>query len=280
MIDVTPFIQLGNNRLAPYVSGVADFVDRLDTDNGLEKTGLRSRPAETYIRNMLAVGVLSRIMRAAFLDADRRVIVLPECLKKYGEETCCKADLGDGSYTCTQCNSDCIVFESVERFVNDRTMLVLEPDDMNAYFADLRKSHGTVGVVGVACALTMLSGFERTLKHKHPTQGVFLNYASCGHHWAAPGYNTSYSLKRMTWVLNGSGGDVRDDIRARGETYSMEKADLSPDDFYRRLDGLSELFMDDYHPQFRKAFPDLDIYAVCEKIRDALVPDLITRDSV
>jgi len=281
MIDIAPFVQLGQERLAPYVSGVAAFIDKLGTKDGLEKTGLRAKPAETYIRNMLAVGVLSRIMRAAFLDVERRVIVLPECLKKYGEDTCCKADLGDGSATCTQCNSDCIVFESVERFVDKRTTLVLEPDDMDDYFANLRQSYGTVGVVGVACALTMLSGFERTLKHKHPTQGVFLNYASCGHHWADPGYNTAYSLRRMAWILNGGKETIiRDDILGRGQTYSMEKADLSPDDFYRRLDGMTELFMDDYHPRFRAAHPDLDVYALCEKIRDLLVPDLITRDSV
>ncbi len=280
MIDVAPFVQLGKDRLAPYVSGVEAFIEKLGAKDGLEKTSLRAKPAETYIRNMLAVGVLSRIMRPAFLETDRRVIVLPECLKKYGEETCCKADLGDGSYTCTQCNSDCIVFESVERFVNARTTLVLEPDDMDVYFADLRKSYGAVGIVGIACALTMLSGFQRTLKHKHPTQGVFLSYASCGHHWADPAYNTSYSLKRMAWVLNGNGSDIQDEIRGRGQTYSMEKPDLSPNDFYRRLDGMSELFMDDYHPRFRTAFPDLDTYALCEKIRDTLVPDLITRDSV
>jgi hypothetical protein len=280
MIDVAPFIQLGKDRLAPYLTGVPVFIDKLGAKGGLKKTKLRAKPPETYIRNMLAVGVLSRIMRPAFRETDRRVIVLPECLKKYGEETCCKADLGGGLYTCGQCNSDCIVFESVERFVDSRTTLVLEPDDMDVYFADLHKSYGAVGIVGVACALTMLSGFQRTLKHKHPTQGVFLNYASCGHHWAKPGYNTSYSLKRMAWVLNGSGSDIPDDIRGRGETYSMEKSDLSPDDFYRHLDNLSELFMEDYYPQLRIGSPDLDLYALCEKIRDLLVPDLITRDSV
>jgi hypothetical protein len=280
MIDVAPFVQLGRDRLAPYVLGVDTFVEQLDAKGGLKKTRLRAKPAETYIRNMLAVGLLSRIMRAAFLETKRRVIVLPECLKKYGEETCCKADLGDGSYTCSQCNSDCIVFESVEWFVNDQTTLVLEPDDMDVYFADLRKSYGTVGIVGVACALTMLSGFQRTLKHKLPTQGVFLNYASCGHHWADPGYNTSYSLKRMAWVLNGDGSDIQDDIRGRGQTYSMEKPPLTPEDFYHCLDDLSEVFMGDYLPKFRTAFPNLDIYEICEKVRDTIVPDLITRDSV
>ncbi len=279
MIDTTPLIELAGTELALYIAGVQDFIDRLDSPDGLKKTSLRSKPPDTYIRNMLCVGVLSRLMRTEFLKATRRVIVLPDCLKNYGEEACCKAEFPDGTSTCTQCNSECIVFESVERFVNGNTSLVLEPEDMNKYFADLRAEYGTVGIVGVACALTMLSGFEKTLRHKHPTQGVFLNYSSCAHHWADPAYNTSYSLKRMAWVLNKCNSSIRNDLQRRGETYSMEKPLLSPDDFYRRLDALADSFERDYLPRFRAAFPDADVYDLSREIQKIIVPDLITRDS-
>jgi len=279
MIDITPFIELGTAELTPYISDVQGFIDRLDTPDGLKKTSLRSKPPEIYIRNMLGVGVLSHIMRREFSAARRRIIVLPDCLKNYGEETCCKAELPDGTSTCTQCNSDCIVFESVERFVNGNTSLVLEPEDMDGYFADLRREYGMVGIVGVACVLTMLSGFEKTLKHKHPTQGVFLNYSSCAHHWADPAYNTSYSLKRMARALNRNGSSMHDYTQNRGETYSLEKSPLSPDDFYRRLDLLGDIFERDYLPRFNTSFPNLDIYDLSRKILDSIVPDLITRDS-
>jgi hypothetical protein len=244
----------------------------------LEKTSLRSKPLDTYIRNMLAVGVLNRIMRQAFLKTNRKIIVLPDCLKNYGEWECCKEDQGNES-VCTQCTSECIVYETTERFTNGRTDIVLEPDDMDAYFAGVRKEYGTVGIAGVACALTMLSGFDRTLKYKHPTQGVFLNYSSCAHHWADPAYNTNYSLRRMTWVMNSNGSSVQDEIRDRGETYSLEKPSLSPDDFYRRLDGLATIFEKDYLSYFQVAHPDADIYEISQEIQSAIVPDLITRDS-
>jgi len=280
MIDLDAFILAGTAVLAPYVSGVSGFVARLDAKDGLERTELRAKPPETYIRNILAVGVLSRRMREAFLKTQRRIIVLPECLKKYGEQTCCKADLSDGVSTCTQCNAECIVYETVERFCNTHTTLVLEPEDMDAYVAGLRKEYGTVGVVGVACVLTMLSGFEKTLPHEHPPQGVFLHYSSCDHHWAKPGYNTRYSLRRMAWVLGRNNMPASDDIRGRGETYSMEKGTLSPDDFYRRLEGLTDQFDRDYLPLFRADHPAADMYALSQRIYATLVPDLITRDKV
>ena len=224
MIDIRPYIQLGQSRLEPYLSGVESFIGSLGTAGGLEKTSLRSRPADSYLRNMLAVGVLNQIMRDAFLKTDRKIIVLPDCLKNYSGWDCCKIDLGNES-ECIQCTPECIVYEAVERFAGDHTAIVLEPEDMDAYFAEARRQFGSVGIVGVACALTMLSGFEKTLKYRHPTQGVFLNYSSCAHHWADPAYNTNFSLRRLAWVLNKNEDRPSDHIENRGETYSLEKPD-------------------------------------------------------
>jgi hypothetical protein len=278
MNNIEPFLQQGFSDLRPYVAGVSEFVARLDTPQGLPKSSLRSKPVETYIRNMLAVGVLSRIMRRAFLQTERKIIVLPDCLKIYGDWDCCKMDLGNES-ECTQCTPDCIIYETMERFRDSHTAIVLEPEDMEAYFEQARKVYGTVGIVGVACALTMLSGFDKTLKYRHPTQGVFLNYSSCAHHWAKPAYNTNYSLKRMAWVLYDNGPVVGDRIQGPGETYSLEKTPLSSDDFYRRLDHLCDIFENQHLARFNSSSGEKDIYTLCKEIQSALVPDLITRDS-
>lgn len=82
MIDIKPFLQLGCSELGPYLSGVDSFIDNLGTAGRFEKTSLRSMPVDSYVRNMLAVGVLNRIMRTAFLKTERKIIVLPDCLKK------------------------------------------------------------------------------------------------------------------------------------------------------------------------------------------------------
>ena len=227
---------------------------------------------------MMAVGVLNRLHREAFQKTTKRVIVLPDCLKNYGEWTCCKADTGIAT-ECTQCNSDCLVFESVEQFADDHTSLVLEPEDLKRYLKDTKKKSGTVGVVGVACALTLLSGFKHTLALQLPTQGIFLNYSSCAHHWAEPAYNTNYSFKRMGYVLGKNSNPDFEGSGNRGETYTLEKSSLSPNDFYKRLDALVERFAADYLPAFNEANPDADLFSLSKEILQTIVPDLITRDS-
>lgn len=278
MIDLSPFIQIGNRELAPYLKGIPAFLDRLDTPGGLESTSLRSKTVDHYLRNMLTVGVLNRLMRPAFLLTDRKIIVLPDCLKNYGDWECSKSDTGNESY-CAQCTPECIVYETMERFADSHVTIVLEPEDMDAYFAGAVKNGGSVGVAGVACALTMMSGFTKTIKHRIPTQGVFLNYSSCAHHWADPAYNTCYSLRRMTWVMSDRESSTPDDTFGRGETYSMELPPLSPDDFYRRLDRLAAVFEDEYLPEFTGNRADADLFDICRQVQNVIVPDLITRDS-
>jgi len=278
MIDVGPFIQLGNTELDSYLSGIPGFLASLDTPGGLESTPLRAKPIDQYLRNILAVGVLNRIMRTAFLQTERKIIVLPDCLKNYGDWDCCKADNGNES-VCTQCTPECLVYETIERFANSHTAIVLEPEDMDAFFAGAVKDNGSVGVVGMACALTMLSGFSKTIKHRMPTQGVFLNYSSCAHHWAHPAYNTCYSLRRMAWVISNRESSTPDETSGRGETYSLEKPPLSPDDFYRRLDKLANIFDRDYLDRFQADHIHGDLFDLCRQVQNSIVPDLITRDS-
>ena len=280
MVDIRPFIQLGKQRLEPYLSGIDEFIANKQQHPKQGSAELRAKPPEVYLRNMLAIGVLNHILRKDFLTFEKRIVVLPDCLKNYDEWTCCKAEI-DGAPVCTQCNSDCFVFEAMERFSDDHTTIVLEPDDIPEYFNRIVAKHGRVGVVGVACVLTLLSGYKATLSHKLPTQGIFLNYASCGHHWADPPYNTSFSYRRMAWVLSKNGNTAIDPISyaGRGETYSLVRYPNSPDDFYLRLDELGHLFEKDYLPLFQKHYPDGDLYDVSLAVMEAIVPDLITRDS-
>ncbi|MCP4566295.1 MAG: DUF116 domain-containing protein [FCB group bacterium] len=279
MIDISSFLHTGQLELAPYITGVNEFISKVRKDPNSKADSLRLKPPEVYCRNMLAVGVLNRLNRELFLQTTKRVIVLPDCLKNYGEWTCCKADTGIAT-ECTQCTDECLVFESVERFADENTAIVLEPDDLKKYLSGIKEAAPSdVGVIGVACALTLLSGFQRTLDLQMPTQGVFLNYSSCAHHWAEPAYNTNYSFTRMGWVLDKNGNGEPGDSNHSGETYTLEKSPLTPEDFYMRLDELAEQFEKEYYPNFRKAFAQADPFELQVEVMRAIVPDLITRDS-
>ncbi|MCK5127262.1 MAG: DUF116 domain-containing protein [candidate division Zixibacteria bacterium] len=278
MIDLSGFIHKGTTELEPFIANVKEFVDTLGSDGKLEKTPLRAKPPDDYIRNILAVGVLSHINRGAFLETKRRIIVLPDCLKNYSGIECCKEDLGNAT-VCTQCNADCLVFEAMERFEGASTDIVLEPEDFKSYFKSEIDNSLSLGIVGVACALTLLSGFHYTLKHGIPTQGVFLNYASCEHHWSHPGINTSFSYERLAWVMGKDSTGEPEMTKDEGATYNLDKSPLSPSEFYRRLDLLAKTFETDYLPQFKNQLPEASLSELSIEISKAIVPNLISRDS-
>lgn len=279
MLKLTPYLHIGGNLLAPYLESVDNFVACQADSSWKEPDPLRSKPTETYLRNALTVGILNLLHRQAFMATDRRVIVLPACLKDYGDWECVAVE-GKTPWECDRCHPGCTINETIEKFADERTTVLIEPEDLTATLAEFKGKKGeVVGVAGVACVLTLLSGFDRTIKLGLPTQGVFLNYSSCAHHWAAPAYNTDYSLARLAWVLGKVSRNPDRSGDGRGVTYSLERPHFSPDDFYQRLDYLAAVFVTDYLPFFRQAHPSAGLYGLSREIIKAIVPDLITREN-
>ncbi len=295
MIDIGPLITRTSNIMAPYLSGIAHYLDQQACRCHNPEDKLIQKPREAYVRNLLAVAILSHLQRDEFLRCEKRVIILPECLKNYDDTTCCKGELPGGVSECTMCNADCLVFHSMDQFTDDRTAMYLEPDDLLAFLTEYKKRHGRVGVVGVACVLTLLSGFARTIALKLPTQGVFLNYSSCAYHWASPGFNTNYSFERMAQVLGKSAFTQPTFRHVKAPTYCLEDDVNTATDFYDKLDTLCVEFEEYYLPKIKRKvlagtgrsdtpdFPqqpvgDPDLFELSDVVLKAIVPDLITRD--
>lgn len=278
MINLEPLIEAARHDLMPFLGSVEDFLKRLGKPDGFPATTLRSQPLDAYIHNILAIGILNRLNRSAFLQTEHRIIILPECVKDYGDWSCGKVEMRD-SYACAQCTPECLIYQTVGQFADSQTEIVLDPDDLEKFIKDTKTELKDFGVVGVACALTLLSGFQVTQKQKLPTQGVFLNYSSCAHHWAKPAYNTCFSLKRMAGVLGKEIPSGEDVLLSRGETYSMEKALLSPGQFYAILDTLADRFEAEYLPHMLAENREMDSFDIALLISRALVPKIITRDS-
>ncbi|MFH1700834.1 MAG: DUF116 domain-containing protein [Candidatus Zixiibacteriota bacterium] len=276
-MDIEPYIKTARGELTDYVSGVDRFINSLGQPGKFESSSLRAKSPEEYIRNILAVSILTHLGRTEFLKTEKRIIVLPDCLKNYSDWECGKETDGNISW-CAKCHPECIVYEIEDWLADTNTTILLEPEELDKYFAELKNEDGNTGVVGVACALTLLSGFHSTLKYKFPTQGVFLNYSSCAHHWIKGGINTAFSIKRLAWILKKDLPEISEINSIDGPTYSLIKEPLSSDDFYNRVDKLCEYFISEYYPQFKLAHPDLDIYDLSIEISHALVPNLITRD--
>lgn len=276
MIDLQPFIEQGGEELAPYLIAIDQFIEKEKISPSRKKSPLRAKPPDVYLRNMLTVAILNRLHRPLFLETKRRLIVLPACLKAYHPWKCQSQKQGKAS-VCTKCHPDCRVCASMERFADSQTTIVFEPGNLKKYLKAAKEQPGSVGIVGVACVLTLLSGFDQTIKQELPTQGVFLNYSSCKHHWADPPYNTNYSLNRLACVLGQA--EQAEGLDIKGETYLLGDPFGSPADFYARLDRLAEQFEKYYLPQLCAVTDSPDLFATSRVVMQALIPDLITRNA-
>jgi len=276
MIDLMPFIERGKEELASYLVPIDKFIEKEKVSPSRKKSPLRAKPVDVYLRNMLAVAVLNRMQRPLFLETKRRLVVLPACLKACHPWKCQSKKEGKAR-VCIRCHPECSVGTSMERFADDRTTIVLEPGNLRKYLKAAKEQPGTVGIVGVACVLTLLSGFDQTIKLELPTQGVFLNYSSCKHHWADPPYNTNFSLNRMAQVLGKAEAEEGFDIK--GETYLLGQPHGSPIDFYAHLDKLAEQFEKEYLPQLCPIVDSSNLFAASRIVLQSLIPDLITRNA-
>jgi hypothetical protein len=270
-MQLDDFIQLGQEQLSGYLDRIIEYLCVLEQEDLSKRDDLelvQSSP-ERYLRHLLCVAVLNRLYREEFLKTDHRLIVLPECLKNYGPDICCKIERKNHS-ECAHCLADCQVNLVSETFVNNKTDLILEPEDVDKMATDWRAKHGTVGIVGVACILTLASGFKSTLKQKHPTQGVFLNYSSCGHHWnKLKPYNTRFSLTQLARVMQADAPAQSLNPPIKGETYSFETAPGAARQLYELLNELAERFMTYLYPAYEQ--PGQDIYDTGQVIMNEIL---------
>ena len=73
------------------------------------------------------------------------------------------------------------------------------PDDMKVFNSEGRG--GTIGVVGISCALTNWNGGWETGSLGIPAQGLLLDYVGCKFHWDRNGFPTDTNLKKLLAVL-------------------------------------------------------------------------------
>ncbi len=257
-MELSDFIRNGTLQLAPYVTGVDLFLSNLtdESDRDADDLELRASKPGQYIRNMLTLAVLNRLYRPEFLKAKHRLVVLPECTKNYSPDMCCKLERKNHS-ECTQCQPDCLVCKVEEMVYGNRIDLILEPDDIEKTAATYRKKKGTVGIVGVACVLTLISGFKATLKEKHPTQGLFLDYSSCQKHWSEIPYNTRFSLKQLGTILQIDAPEQTLEPSISGVTYTLETGPGSVSQMYDILDDLAILFEHNLADRYIAASTDI-----------------------
>ncbi|MCK9223267.1 MAG: DUF116 domain-containing protein [Limnochordia bacterium] len=184
-----PYTQQGNHFLATHQPRDSNQYNAL----------FRSSPILEYHINMVGAEILNRIWRDRFSSTKQRIIVLPGCLRL--NPLHCQASEWTIGLRCAHCTDGCQVSYISKAgkqlgfqvsFVIHQSSLVSHVESLNAL-----RQKGDLGILGVACALSLLEGGFLLDSHKIPAQCVPLDFCGCINHWHDQGITTTVNLDRL-----------------------------------------------------------------------------------
>jgi hypothetical protein len=115
-----------------------------------EATGLNLSDAVVLLQDLIDLQAVNLMKRKKFLQAKKRVLLLPHCSRKYMDHRC-KAlfDASVPSYTCAHCSEDCLV-NKADRLARDKGYDVCVVPG-GSCIPKILKENSYEGIVGVAC---------------------------------------------------------------------------------------------------------------------------------
>jgi hypothetical protein len=155
-----------------------------------------------YHLNMVGTEILNRAFRAVFLATVRKVVLVPPCMQAPGEGRCQASPTPYGA-RCAGCTPACRVHQLTKLGEKYGFAVLILPEELTVFSTGAVQpmDRSEVGVVGVSCALTNLSGGWETRELGIPAQGVLLDYCGCRWHWHKEGVPTATNVDQVLRVL-------------------------------------------------------------------------------
>jgi uncharacterized protein len=157
-----------------------------------------SRSRLEYHLGMLGTEILNRAYRGRFLQAGRKVVIVPPCMRAKPEGDCQATETPLGA-RCQACTSACRVHQVTRLGEKHGFKVFIIPDELRVFGAGTEPDD--LGLLGVSCALTNWSGGWEADSLSIPAQGLLLDYVGCTYHWDKHGIPTSTNLKALQDLL-------------------------------------------------------------------------------
>lgn len=161
-----------------------------------------SRQRVEYHLAMVGTEILNRSLRADFLSTERKVVLLPPCMKAKLNSGCEAVETSLGE-RCMACEASCRVHQLTKLGEKYGFTVLIMPHDLDVFSGDAQESSPVrvTGVVGVSCPLTNPAGGWEMKKAGTPAQGVLLDYCGCPWHWHQEGIPTDINFNQVLEVL-------------------------------------------------------------------------------
>jgi len=155
-----------------------------------------------YHLNMLGTEILNQALRDDFLQTRRRVVLLPPCMRAKQDE--CQANQTPLGERCAGCTPGCRVHQVTKLGEKHGFDVLIMPHELSVFSGGGIKptTNGALGIVGVSCPLTNVTGGWETKALGVPAQGVLLDYCGCPWHWHPQGIPTDINFHQLLRVLD------------------------------------------------------------------------------
>ena len=154
---------------------------------------------EQYHLYMLEIELTNRLFRNDFLKADKKIALMPYCLKDFSVE--CKSANTGFDYQCKHCSAKCFQNFGSKMLSNHNVEpYIWMEGDMKQLAKFTLKGNKTFGVLGIACIPELVSGMRNCRKNRIPVTGIPLNANRCVR-WFGEFYPNSIDLTELERLL-------------------------------------------------------------------------------
>lgn len=189
-----------NKKISKYTYNVNNFLlNKYKEHKFKEDILFCGRNEIEYHLNMIGAEILNRAFQDDFINAEKKMVLLPACMRFYLNKNC-KAINTTNGYMCRHCTKQCNVniINQLGEKNNFETYIIPHESDI---FSSGKSSQQTTGVVGIACVLNLLEGGWKAKELNFIPQCVILDYCGCQNHWSKSGFSTSINLSELKKII-------------------------------------------------------------------------------
>lgn len=183
--------------LKKYTGNTEEHLRRLPVSKLWDRRLATSR--EQYHLYMLEIELTNRLFSSEFINADKKIALLPYCLQDFSVK--CKSEKIGFDYKCRHCSAGCFQnFASQILEANNIEPFIWTQGDMKKLAKYTLKEKKTFGVLGIACIPELMWGMRNCRKNNIPVVGIPLN-ANCCVRWFGEFFPNSIDLKELERVV-------------------------------------------------------------------------------
>lgn len=188
-----------SENLSSFTIRTQEFLQSLDWLDKIRDHRL-STTEEQYFCTMLEVELVNRINKLRFQKADKKIALLPHCLRDLSRR--CRSEKEGFDVVCKGCSGKCFIHSLDDLFKKYQIdpYIWTEGSFRKLYF-DLKIKDQLLGIFGIACLAELKAGMEKCLKYGIPALGIPLDANRCAR-WMGDFYPNSVNLFQVERLLN------------------------------------------------------------------------------